>query len=442
MGSAQQITKQKPAEPKTILLVVAGGIAAYKSLELIRLLKTNTRNAYNIRCILTEGGAHFVTPLSLSALSENPVYDDLWSLKDEREMGHIRLSREADLIVIAPASANILAKMAHGIADDLATTCLLAADKPIMICPAMNHRMWNHPATQDNIQTLRARGALEVPPTEGDMACGEYGVGRMAEPEDITKTIDDFFAKTNNATTHSASNKNAPLAGTKALVTSGPTYEPIDPVRFIGNRSSGKQGHAIACALRDAGADVTLVTGPTQCEMPHNMTIIPVETAEQMRAASINALPADIAVFAAAVSDWSVTQQMRSKMKKKDTPPTLTLKENPDILAEISRHAKRPKLVIGFAAETHNLIKHAQDKLAKKGCDWIIANHVNSPIDSSVNSREDAPKTVFGSIKNQVYLIDEVQTEEWPLESKDDVALRLVQKITEHFSKNKAAKAA
>ena len=384
---------------KSILLVITGGIAAYKSLELIRLIR---KAGGTVRCVLTKGGEQFVTPMSVSALCEHPCYTDLFSLKDEAEMGHIRLSREADVIVVAPASADFIAKMAHGYANDLASTTLLAADKPILFAPAMNHMMWENPATQDNVKTLINRGMTQIGPDEGNMACGEFGFGRMSEPETILKAITEYFAK------------DKPLAGKTALVTSGPTYEPLDPVRFIGNRSSGKQGHAIAAALADAGADVTLVTGPVSIPDPSGVHTVHVETASQMLKACETALPYDIAICAAAVSDWSADAS-EQKIKKSDgaAPPSLKLTENPDILAIISKHAKRPQLVIGFAAETNNLIEAAKAKLQRKECDFILANDVNSN------------KNVFGSDENHVYLIGSGHEEDWQKSSKKEVARRL-----------------
>ena len=402
---------------KRILLIISGGIAAYKSLELIRGLK---KSGASVRCILTRGGSHFVTPLSVSALTEEAVYDDLWSLKDEKEMGHIRLSREADLIVVAPASANLIAQMAHGLAEDLASTTLLATNRPVMICPAMNPMMWQHTATQENIETLRNRGVSIVMPADGDMACGETGTGRLREPEEILKAITNHFQA------------NKPLAGLKALVTSGPTFEPIDPVRFIGNRSSGKQGHAIAQALNDAGASVTLISGPVNIFDPTGVKTIHIQTAEEMLEACQNTLPADIAICAAAVSDWRAENTAPNKIKKgaEKTPPTLSLVENPDILRTISTHkTNRPALVIGFAAETENLIKNATDKLTKKSCDWILANNV-------------AEDEIFGTDENHVYLVTNNDTTEWPQTSKRTIARDLTQEITNYFSNNKTAIAA
>ena len=391
---------------KSILLIISGGIAAYKSLELIRLLR---KNGANVRCILSKGGAQFITPLSVASLSEHEVYTDLWSLKDETEMGHIRLSREADLIVVAPASANMIAKMAHGMADDLASTCLLAANKPIMICPAMNQMMWSNVATQDNIETLQNRGVIQCGPAEGDMACGETGLGRMAEPEDILTKIETHF------------NTSKPLSGKTALVTAGPTFEPIDPVRFIGNRSSGKQGFEIAKALADQGASVKLVTGPTHLKSMACIETLRVETADEMWQACEAALPYDIAVCAAAVSDWRAETQASQKLKKQGSnAPELKLTQTPDILAQISKHSKRPGLVIGFAAETENLEAHATQKRLSKGCDWIVANNV-------------AEHDVFGSDHNKVMLITKDDAQDWPKASKEMIARKLVQAMINHF---------
>ncbi len=399
-----------------ILLIISGGIAAYKALELIRGLK---KSGASVRCVLTKGGSHFITPLSVAALTEEAVYDDLWSLKDETEMGHIRLSRDADLVVVAPASANLIAQMAHGLAEDLASTTLLATNRPVMVCPAMNPMMWQHAATQTNLDTLRERNIQIVKPAEGDMACGETGMGRLPEADDILNEIIEHFQK------------NKPLAGLKALVTSGPTFEPIDPVRFIGNKSSGKQGHAIAQALSDAGAAVTLVSGPVSIADPLGVKTIHVETAQEMLEACENTLPVDITVCAAAVSDWRVESSAESKIKKgaDKTPPELKLIENPDILKTISTHAQRPALVIGFAAETENLIENAKSKLDKKSCDWILANNV-------------AETEIFGSDQNHVYLVTDTDTTEWPQSSKETIARDLVQEIINHFNKSKLAQAA
>lgn len=394
-------------QDKTILLIITGGIAAYKSLELIRLIK---KAQGRVNCILTKAGEQFVTPLSVSALAETPVYNDLWSLKDETEMGHIRLSREADLIVIAPASADIIAKIAHGFANDLASTTLLAADKHILIAPAMNPQMWNNPATQSNIQTLQNRADITVlPPAEGEMACGETGMGRMPEASEIFDHIQQFFF-------------DRPLKGKTAIVTAGPTYEAIDPVRFIGNRSSGKQGYAIAESLNRAGASVTLISGPTALPAPAGIKTIHVESAHDMLSATLNNIPADIAVCAAAVSDWSPEALATQKIKKQkdQAPPAITLKENPDILRTISTHKNRPRLVIGFAAETNDTLENAAKKLNTKQCDWIIANNVSE-------------QKVFGTDQNQIYLLTHKQQQQWPLMDKKTVAQKLVEEITKEF---------
>ena len=402
-------------ENKSILLVISGGIAAYKSLELIRLIK---KSGGRVRCIVTQGGQQFVTPLSVAALSEEQVYTDLFSLKDETEMGHIRLSREADLIVVAPASANIIAQMTWGLAEDLAAATLLAANKPILLAPAMNHKMWDNAATRENLAKLKSRGILTVGPTEGDMACGEYGMGRMAEPEDILAAIRSFFFE-------------QPLKGFTALVTSGPTFEPIDPVRFIGNRSSGKQGHAIAAALAAAGAQVTLVTGPVSLKDPAGVKTLHVETAKQMLKSCEDSLPFDIAVCAAAVSDWTPLETQSRKIRKREnkSAPDIKLKENPDILKTLSNHKNRPRLIIGFAAETENLLENAREKLKSKGCDWLLANDVGA-------------ENIFGADENHVYLVTQQKTQEWPRSSKDEIARRLAQTIAgylNHESEKQAA---
>ena len=396
---------------KRILLVISGGIAAYKSLELIRRLK---ERGAEVRCVLTAGGAQFVTPLSVSALSGERVYSALFSLTDEAEMGHIRLSREADLIVVAPASADLLSRMAQGRADDLAATTLLATDKPVLTAPAMNLRMWQHPATVSNMETLAQRGVMTVGPNDGDMACGEYGPGRMAEPGEITAAIEHYFGS------------RAPLSGRHALITSGPTYEAIDPVRYLANRSSGKQGHAIAIACARLGAAVTLVSGPTALADPAGVAVVHIESAAEMLDACTAALPADIAVCAAAVSDWRASDVTSQKIKKQGAKgdnggaPTLTLVENPDILATLSEGNQRPALVIGFAAETEALIANGQAKLASKGCDWIVANDVSGD--------------VMGGDDNTVHLITDDGVEDWPTLSKSDVAARLAERIAAHFN--------
>ena len=400
------------AEPdKRVLLIVSGGIAAYKAVELIRLLRAAS---IAVRCVLTQGGAQFVTPLSLAALSEDDVYTDLFSLTDEARMGHIELSRDADLLAVVPASADILAKMASGQADDLATTVLLATDKPVLAAPAMNVRMWHHDATQANLATLKARGVEIVEPGEGPMACGEFGLGRLAEPPDILEAI-------------AARLGGGPLAGRKALVTSGPTHEPIDPVRFIGNRSSGRQGHAIAAALAGAGARTVLVSGPTALADPPGVTVHRVETAAEMLEACEQSLPVDIAVCAAAVADWRPEDQAGQKVKKQrgGAAPAVNLVENPDILATLSQAgADRPALVVGFAAETENHLEHAKAKLGRKGCDWILVNDVSE--DSGT----------FGGSRNRVWrLTDASQAPEaWPAMSKSDVGRRLAGAIAEHFA--------
>jgi phosphopantothenoylcysteine decarboxylase/phosphopantothenate--cysteine ligase len=395
---------------KRILLVIAGGIAAYKSLDLIRRL---AERGARTRCILTKAGAEFVTPLSVAALSGDKVYQELFSLTDEAEMGHIRLSREADLVVVAPATADLMAKMAAGIADDLATTALLATDKRVLIAPTMNVQMWAHPATRRNVGRLLADGILTVGPADGDLACGEIGSGRMSEPLDIVAAIERFFA--------GAADK--PLAGRRVLVTSGPTHEPIDPVRYIANRSSGKQGHAIAAALTALGAETVLVSGPVNEPDPAGVRLVKVETAVQMLAACEAALPFDAAVCAAAVADWRPTSQIGQKIKKVPGkgPPPLALTENPDILATLSKRGpKRPALVVGFAAETEKLEEHAKAKLKRKGCDWIVANDVSGD--------------VMGGDRNTVTLLAGAAVERWPTDSKAGVAARLARRIAEHFA--------
>jgi phosphopantothenoylcysteine decarboxylase/phosphopantothenate--cysteine ligase len=398
-----------------ILLVIAGGIAAYKSLELIRRLR---ERGIVVRCILTSAGAEFVTALSVASLSGERVFTDLFSLTDEAEIGHIRLSREADLVVVAPATADLIAKMANGLADDLASTALLATDKPVLIAPAMNPVMWDHPATRRNLALLRADGVRLVGPNPGDMACGETGTGRMAEPEHILAAIDEMLTSAKA------------LAGKRALVTSGPTLEAIDPVRFVANRSSGKQGHAIAAALANAGATVALVSGPVHEADPPGVDVIRVESACEMLEACKAALPVDVAVCAAAVADWRVAEVRPDKIKKRpgSAPPELVLAENPDILKALAHGADRPRLVIGFAAETEELTANARRKLVAKGCDWIVANDV---------SREQA---TFGGGFNRVQLIRHgTETETWPKLSKAEVAARLVARIAAHFERAAAA---
>ncbi|WP_044562554.1 bifunctional phosphopantothenoylcysteine decarboxylase/phosphopantothenate--cysteine ligase CoaBC [Azospirillum sp. B4] len=403
---------------KRVLLVISGGIAAYKCLELIRRLK---ERGVRVRAVLTQAATQFVTPLSVAALSEEKVYTDLFSLTDESEMGHIRLSREADLVVVAPASADILARMAAGMANDLGTTALLATDKPVMVVPAMNVMMWTNPATQANVRTLEGRGIRRLGPAAGDMACGEVGSGRMVEPMEIVAGIAAFFAE--QAGPRPPIHK--PLAGRRAVVTSGPTHEPIDPVRYIANRSSGKQGHAVAAALAALGAEVTLVSGPVTLADPRGVRVVRVETAAQMLAASQAALPADIAVCAAAVADWRVVAAAGDKVKKgPDGPPTLTLAENPDILATLSQPGpQRPRLVVGFAAETRDVLAYAAAKLARKGCDWIVANDVATGTGT------------FGGDDNQVHLLRQgTEPEAWPRLFKTDGAIRLAQAIADTFT--------
>jgi phosphopantothenoylcysteine decarboxylase/phosphopantothenate--cysteine ligase len=394
---------------KRILLIVGGGIAAYKSLELVRLLR---KAGVAVRPILTAAGAQFVTPLSLSALCEDKVYSELFSLDDESEMGHIQLSRSADLVVVAPATADLMAKAANGLAGDLASTTLLATDKRVLMAPAMNVRMWNHPATQRNRKTLAADGVAFVGPDEGAMACGEFGPGRLAEPPEI-------FAAIMKALEGPAAK---PLAGKRAIVTAGPTAEPIDPVRVLTNRSSGKQGFAIAAALAELGCDVTLVAGPVAVATPLGVRRVDVETAREMLAACEAALPADIAVCVAAVSDWRPEIEAGSKMKKgADGPPALKLVENPDILATLSNGFPRPKLVVGFAAETDNVEAYAQAKLAKKGCDWIVANDVSIA-------------GTMGGDDNAVSIVTPQGIERWERTAKSDVARKLAARMAKELS--------
>ncbi len=388
---------------KRILLIIGGGIAAYKSLDLIRRLR---ERGAAVTPVLTRAAEEFVTPLSVSALAGEKVYRDLFDLTDEAEMGHIQLSRSADLIVVAPATADLMGKMAGGLANDLASTLLMATDAPVLCAPAMNVRMWEHPATRRNHAQLEADGVRFVGPNEGDMACGEYGPGRMSEPLEIVAAIEAQFG-------------DGPLAGKRILVTSGPTHEPIDPVRYIANRSSGAQGTAVARALSALGADVTFITGPADVPPPDGVKVVRVETALQMSDAVDAALPVDAGVFAAAVADWRVSSASDRKLKKsRDGVPALEFAENPDILKRIARMGSgRPVLVVGFAAETDNVIEHATAKRARKGCDWIVANDVS-------------PATgIMGGSENAVILISEQGAEEWPRMGKDDVAKRLAAKI-------------
>jgi phosphopantothenoylcysteine decarboxylase/phosphopantothenate--cysteine ligase len=388
---------------RRILLIVGGGIAAFKAPALIRLLRAA---GASVTPVLTAAGAQFTTPMTLSVLAGEPVHDTLWDQGAEAEIGHIQLSRQADLVVVAPATADLMAKMAQGSANDLASTLLLATDKRVLIAPAMNVRMWHHPATQRNLATLRGDGVLFVGPDDGDMACGEYGAGRMAEPEAIVAAIRAVLTE-------------GPLTGRHVIVTSGPTHEPIDPVRYIANRSSGAQGAAIAAALRDLGARVSFVTGPASVPAPQGVDVIAVETAQQMRDAVAAALPADAAVMAAAVADWRVLNGSDQKIKKTGDMPMLQMAENPDILAWISRDARRPRLVVGFAAETQDVTAHATAKRLRKGCDWIVANDVS-------------PATgIMGGSHNTVTLITEAGAEDWPRMDKHAVAARLAARIAE-----------
>jgi phosphopantothenoylcysteine decarboxylase/phosphopantothenate--cysteine ligase len=386
---------------KRILLIVGGGIAAYKSCELIRLIR---KAGGSVRCVLTQGGAQFITPMTLAALSEQPVHTSLWDLKDEAEMGHIQLSREADLVVVCPATADLLAKMAAGIADDLATTLLLATDKKVLAAPAMNVRMWRHEATRRNIARLRADGVTILEPDEGEMACGEYGPGRLPEPDTILAAIE------------AALGTPGPLAGKHVIVTAGPTHEPIDPVRVIANRSSGKQGFAIAAALAELGAKVTLVAGPVSLDTPAGVLRINVETARQMDDAVRAALPADAAVLVAAVADWRV-EPAPAKLKKEDGPPTLDWQRTADILANLAGSPDRPKLLIGFAAETDDVEAQATAKRGRKGCDWILANDVSGD--------------VMGGDSNRIHFVRGDGAEDWEAMSKAEVGRRLAQRIAE-----------
>jgi phosphopantothenoylcysteine decarboxylase/phosphopantothenate--cysteine ligase len=397
----------RPLAGSRILLIIGGGIAAYKALDLIRRLRERQTL---VRVIMTAAARHFVTPLAASALSGDAVHEDLFSLTAESEMGHIELSRDADLLVVAPATANLIARMAAGLADDLATTALLATDKKILIAPAMNLRMWLHPATRRNVERLRGDGVLVVGPNDGDMACGEFGPGRMAEPLEI---VDAIVAALSGPTALPL--PAGPLSGLHVLVTSGPTFEPIDPVRFIGNRSSGKQGHAIARAASQAGARVTLISGPVALADPSGVGVTHVETARDMLAAVEAALPADIFIGAAAVADWRVEPGVQKTKKSAAGPPTLDLIENPDILASVARRDRgRPRLVVGFAAETENVIANARAKLESKRCDLIVANNV------------EPASGVFGGSKNSVHLIGKEGVESWPVLDKTEIATRLV----------------
>jgi len=394
---------------RRILIVIGGGIAAYKVLELIRRLKDE---GAKVRAAMSRSAHHFVTPLSVSAIAGERVYQTLFDADEENAIGHIKLARETDLVVVAPATADLLAKMAHGLADDLASAILLATDRPVLAAPAMNPKMWSNAATKRNVAQLKKDGVLFVGPGKGEMAeSGEAGVGRMAEPADILAAIKDRF-----------SSHKGLLAGRRAIVTSGPTQEPIDPVRYLANRSSGRQGHAIAAALEAAGAQVTLVSGPVDIPPPAGVNTVSVTTAREMKDAVEKALPADIAVMAAAVADWRV-EAGTQKIKKNGRPPSLKLVENPDILAGLARHKSRPKLLVGFAAETSDVVRNAEAKLKKKGCDWIVANDVS-------------PGTgVMGGTKNRVHLVTASGVEDWPEMAKDEVATELVARIAQHFAR-------
>ncbi len=405
-----------------ILLVVGGGIAAYKSCELIRLIR---KGGGEVTCVLTDGGAKFITAMTLAALSENPVHTTLWDLTNEVEMGHIQLSRSADLVVVCPATADLMARMAHGIADVLATTLLLATDKPVMAVPAMNVRMWEHAATQANVATLKARGVHVVMPDEGPMACGEFGPGRLPEPTEIYNAICAQIGAGLLPMGESAGpaiDPDGPLKGKHLLITAGPTHEPIDPVRYIANRSSGKQGYAIAAAAAQLGARVTLVSGPVTLECPPGVNRVQVETAREMAAAVQQALPADAAVMVAAVADWRTAETATEKMKKRGSaPPALHLTENPDILATVAKGENRPRLVVGFAAETEKVIDHAKEKLQRKGADWIVANDVSGD--------------VMGGDVNAVHIITPQGVEDLPEMAKGDVAMAIAQRIADALAK-------
>ena len=422
-----------------VLLIVSGGIAAYKALELVRLLK---RQGVAVRAVMTKSAAEFVTPLSMGVMTEDQVYGDMFDLKEEREIGHIQLSRQADLVVICPATANILAKMAAGIADDLATTILLATDKPVLAVPAMNVRMWNHPATQRNLAQLRADGVHIMNPDEGAMACGEFGPGRLPEPPAVAEQICSMLGVPFNTQLASgrspttmpsatpltaqpdfADVEHRPLFGKRILVTAGPTHEAIDPVRYIANRSSGRQGFAIAAAAADLGAEVTLIAGPVHLPTPPGVLRIDIETALEMQAEVDKALPVDAAIMVAAVADWRAAQAPDQKIKKDGNAiPPLALTENPDILASLAMHKQRPKLVIGFAAETENIIAHAQAKLAKKGCDWIVANDVSGD--------------VMGGENNAFHIVTKAGADSWSESPKDVIARKLMEKVADELAKS------
>jgi phosphopantothenoylcysteine decarboxylase / phosphopantothenate---cysteine ligase len=413
-------------QPKRILLIIGGGIAAYKVLDLCRLIR---RKGLLVRAIMTKSAVQFVTPLSVGSVTGDKVYGELFSLTDEAEMGHIELSRDADLVVVAPATANLMAKMANGLADDLATTALLATDKKILLAPAMNLRMWAHPATRRSINQLKADGVTFVGPNAGSMACGEFGVGRLAEPPEILAAIETMLAGDTaiplpeGAWAEASGDGSRPLSGKHIVITSGPTHEPIDPVRYIANRSSGKQGHAIAAAAAAAGARVTLISGPVAIPDPFGVTVRHVETASQMQEAVEKALPADVFIGAAAVADWRVASAADEKLKKTvDGLPSLALAENADILAGVAqRKTSRPELVVGFAAETQNVIAYAKAKLARKGCDLIVAN--------DVSTTGETPGGVMGGGSNTLHIVSAKGVESWPTMTKEAAAARLVAHI-------------
>ncbi len=408
---------------KRVLLIVSGGIAAYKSLELVRLLR---KQGIAVRAVMTQSATEFVTPLSMGVITEDQVYGDMFDLKEEREIGHIQLSRQADLIVICPATANILAKAAAGIADDLATTILLATDKPVLAVPAMNVRMWQHPATRRNLAQLKADGMVIMDPDQGEMACGEFGPGRLPEPSAIAERVIAMLGQPGSASAlvaqpDFAEEVHRPLFGKRVLVTAGPTYEAIDPVRYIANRSSGRQGFAIAAAAAEMGAEVTLVAGPVHLVTPPGVIRIDVESALEMQAEVENALPADVAILVAAVADWRATEVPEQKIKKAGKAPApLVLTENPDILATLAKHKLRPKLLIGFAAETEKIVEHATAKLAKKGCDWIVANDVSGD--------------VMGGDNNAFHVVTKDGVESWPEAPKDVIARKLMEKVADEIA--------
>ena len=400
-------------------------MAECRTIKLAELIRTIRKAGHAVRCVLTKGGAQFVTPLTLGALSEDKVYTDLFDLKDEAEMGHIQLSRQADLVVVCPATADLLAKMHAGIADDLATTLLLATDKPVLAVPAMNVRMWQHPATRRNVSALRADGIRVIDPDEGEMACGEFGPGRLPEIERIFAEIAHQLAVehvTMTAQPDFSEPPHRPLYGKRVLITAGPTHEPIDPVRYIANRSSGRQGFAIAQAAAELGAEVTLVSGPVNLVTPPGVIRIDIESAREMLAEVEKALPADVAIMVAAVADWHVADVPEQKIKKDGSAiPPLALSENPDILATLAKHKQRPGLLIGFAAETEKIVEHAQAKLAKKGCDWIVANDVSGD--------------VMGGANNAFHIVTKDGVESWPDSPKDVIARKLMEKVADVVSK-------